>query len=239
VATELSSGAGGAAATAGASGAAEPSDNLFLAGLPKDITDDRVREIMSQYGVVKQCKLLPDNNKPDRAALVRMADVAQALWIVGNLSGNIPIGLTGPITARFAENKAQRARELGAASAAAIAPAAGYGKALAPEGLLPSNRFLPYETVAPASGLGSMATVGALQGAAAALGAPAASAEASANSSAALMAALMQLGQGGQGQGTALLGGGMPDISGLLGMGAVDMSALLGTSMAGMSNFAG
>jgi len=81
------------------------SDNLFVAGLPLDMTEDRLRQIFGQYGAVNSCKVLPSSGKQDLAALVRMLDPNQATWIVANLNGNIPLGLAGPLTVRHAQGK--------------------------------------------------------------------------------------------------------------------------------------
>merc|ERR1712232_488928 len=43
--------------------------------------------------------------KVDAAALVRMADVGQAKWLVDNVNGNIPNGLSTPLQIAYAENK--------------------------------------------------------------------------------------------------------------------------------------
>mmetsp|Transcript_78666 Transcript_78666/g.170006 ORF Transcript_78666/g.170006 Transcript_78666/m.170006 type:complete len:385 (+) Transcript_78666:104-1258(+) len=121
-------------------GGGHVSDNCFVAGLPIDFTQEQVNSFFSTYGVVKQCKVLPDQpGKPDKAALVRFADELQAKWMVENLNGTIPPGLSGPITVRFAGDRG--------AGAAALAQAGGcgggYGKM---GGGFPTidNRFTPY-----------------------------------------------------------------------------------------------
>lgn len=92
----------------------DPSDNLFICGLPLDTNEDKLRKVFNEYGIVTTMRLLPDvAGKPDKSALIRMSDVNQASWMVDNLNGNIPQGLTSPVTVRFADNRAQRARELG------------------------------------------------------------------------------------------------------------------------------
>eukprot|EP00927_Polykrikos_kofoidii_P049094 TRINITY_DN43221_c0_g1_i1.p1 TRINITY_DN43221_c0_g1~~TRINITY_DN43221_c0_g1_i1.p1 ORF type:complete len:552 (+),score=75.59 TRINITY_DN43221_c0_g1_i1:230-1885(+) len=94
----------------GFKGEISPSDNLFIAGLPVHMTDELVREIFCAYGGIIRTRVLPDNGKGDRAALVKMARVAEASWLVQNLNGNIPLGLSTPITVRFADNRAERAK---------------------------------------------------------------------------------------------------------------------------------
>ena len=36
-----------------------PSDELFVSGLPTDVTDDLLKKIFSQYGSIKEVKVLP------------------------------------------------------------------------------------------------------------------------------------------------------------------------------------
>jgi len=112
----------------------QPSDNLFIAGLPLGFTEEQVREVFGQYGGVSSCKVLPNNGKPDCAAMVRMVDLHMAAWLVQNLSGNIPVGLAGPITVRFANSKGG-------------GDGGSYGKAPSGDG---GNRFSPYGETAPA-----------------------------------------------------------------------------------------
>lgn len=85
-------------------------NNLFVAGLPPNTTEDRIKEIFGAYGQVIQCKVLPNNGKNDTASLVRMGTEEQARWLVDELNGNIPLGLTSPLTVRYAENRAEKAK---------------------------------------------------------------------------------------------------------------------------------
>lgn len=132
-------------------------DNLFVAGLPLDVTEDRVRELFGQYGTVSQCKILPDQpGKADRAALVRFGDEAQARWMVENMNGNIPVGLSSPLVVRFAGDRP-----------GATPPMGGwYGKSSFPA--LTDNRFAPYGAVGGATA--SPADAAAAAAAAAAAG---------------------------------------------------------------------
>merc|ERR1712190_628671 len=74
--------------------------------------------IFSQYGTVTSVKTLPvQPGKADTAALVRMADVEQAKWLVVNVHGNIPSGLSEPVTINYAERKGSRDPTMGAMGA--------------------------------------------------------------------------------------------------------------------------
>jgi len=164
-------------------GGAEPSDNLFICGLPLDMTEDKLRNVFNEYGSVTTMRLLPDvAGKPDKSALVRMSDVGQAAWMVENLHGNIPKGLPGPITVRFADNRAQKARELGLPKPGTPGAQA-YGAA-GRATMAMINRISPY---------GDAAAGGAAADPAAAAAAAAVDPAAQANSAALLLAALAQI----------------------------------------------
>merc|ERR1740121_2304475 len=134
--------------------------------------------VFSPYGKVISVKLLGVlAGKPDRSALVRMSDVAQAAWMLENLNNNVPPGLVSPITLRYAENRTQKARELGLPHRQTGPPnpmtlqqtsfAAAY--AARPNGPgMAMNRSSPYGLGAAAGGLGAAA--GGLGAAAGGLG---------------------------------------------------------------------
>lgn len=79
-------------------------NNLFITGLPLDMTEETGWAVFGQYGTVQSVKKLPPNGKPDSAMIVRMGTVEEAEYMVQNVV--IPTGLTVPITIRFSENKA-------------------------------------------------------------------------------------------------------------------------------------
>jgi len=81
-----------------------PIDNVYVAGLPADFTEEQCRAIFGNYGTVTQCKTLPGRSPggTTSAALVRFATVEQASWVVQNLNGNIPQGLAGVVQVKFA-----------------------------------------------------------------------------------------------------------------------------------------
>lgn len=85
---------------------ATPSDNLFIADLPVGFTEEQLRSVMGAYGTIQQCKVLAGTD-PSRkvAALVRFGSVDEAKWIVENLNGNMPQGLSEPIICRYHEPK--------------------------------------------------------------------------------------------------------------------------------------
>merc|ERR1719160_1830979 len=80
-----------------------PSSNLYVKGLPPEVTEEFLNEIFGQYGLVTQLKVLPrDPSKPEVAAMIRMGSVEEAQWLVDNLNGNIPQLMTTPVIVKFA-----------------------------------------------------------------------------------------------------------------------------------------
>lgn len=87
-----------------------PSSNLYIKGLPPHVTDQMLQEVFGAYGSVKQTRVLDKAGLAgDSIVLVRMGTVEEATWIVNNLNGNIPQGLTTPVTVKFADPPEVRA----------------------------------------------------------------------------------------------------------------------------------
>lgn len=128
-------------------------NNLFVAGLPPNTSEDRIKEIFGAYGQVLQCKVLPNNGKNDTASLVRMGTEEQARWLVSELHGNIPLGLISPVTVRYAENRAEKAKaaEKGLGKGALTDMNERYkpyggGPGLGYSGAEPSSAIVPYRS---------------------------------------------------------------------------------------------
>uniref|UniRef100_A0A7S4R455 RRM domain-containing protein n=1 Tax=Alexandrium monilatum TaxID=311494 RepID=A0A7S4R455_9DINO len=87
-----------------------PSERVFMSSLPAGLDDARFKEIFGAYGTIKEVKLLQNN-----AAIVCFASVDEAKWVVDNLDGNMPEGITSPIKVVFA-NPQRPAWNAGAAA---------------------------------------------------------------------------------------------------------------------------
>eukprot|EP00931_Biecheleriopsis_adriatica_P082399 TRINITY_DN55837_c0_g1_i1.p1 TRINITY_DN55837_c0_g1~~TRINITY_DN55837_c0_g1_i1.p1 ORF type:complete len:190 (+),score=53.32 TRINITY_DN55837_c0_g1_i1:67-636(+) len=86
-----------------AKGAAPPSEQLFVRGFPMDATNESATAIFSQYGSIASCKVLPvAPGKTSAAVYLIMNSVEEAKWIVENVNGNVPQGLSNPIQVDFA-----------------------------------------------------------------------------------------------------------------------------------------
>mmetsp|Transcript_58324 Transcript_58324/g.109953 ORF Transcript_58324/g.109953 Transcript_58324/m.109953 type:complete len:354 (-) Transcript_58324:14-1075(-) len=82
---------------------------LFIGGLPTGITDAQLQTIFSPYGTIVSHKLLQANKPGSIAAIISFANAQTAQWIVDNLNGNIPQGLTEPITVNYKKPSLQSA----------------------------------------------------------------------------------------------------------------------------------
>jgi len=102
-------------------------DNLFIAGLPADATEERVWEVFGQYGSVTAVKVLPDNGSPTRVALVRFADPSQAEWVLLNLNGNVPQGMANVVQVKYHEGRTAGGGSYGAATMKGASPGSPYG----------------------------------------------------------------------------------------------------------------
>ncbi|CAE7573877.1 SXL [Symbiodinium pilosum] len=88
---------------------APPSEELFVTGLPMDCTHIQAKQIFTQYGGVKQANVLPvAAGKTAAAAFIIMESVEDAKWVVDHVHGNVPQGLSNPVTVVFATPRAQR-----------------------------------------------------------------------------------------------------------------------------------
>lgn len=85
--------------------AAPPSTNIFVAGLPQGIDDNRLREVFSAYGEVVWCKVLREGRDGRVPGLVEFSNLEHATWVVANVNGGIPQGLSDPVDVKFKDEK--------------------------------------------------------------------------------------------------------------------------------------
>merc|ERR1712232_1449433 len=65
------------------------------------IEEAQLNSVLSAYGQIQELRLLPPAASGKRAALIRFASTAEAKWIVENLNGNIPQGMSEPIAVKY------------------------------------------------------------------------------------------------------------------------------------------
>eukprot|EP00928_Gymnodinium_smaydae_P071556 TRINITY_DN55103_c0_g1_i1.p1 TRINITY_DN55103_c0_g1~~TRINITY_DN55103_c0_g1_i1.p1 ORF type:complete len:376 (-),score=70.98 TRINITY_DN55103_c0_g1_i1:222-1196(-) len=197
-----------------------------------------MKTIIGQYGMVHSVKLLPPTASNDRACLCELTSLEEAEWIYKNLNGNIPQGLSSPVTVLYAGGSKGVGKGptvvappgLSVPSAASNSPGAAsvaslLGLAAAPSVGLPlsasaNNRFSPYgvtgAAAAPQTGVADLLAQAALeeQQDIANGGAP----------SGLSSAALALLAAGGTGYGAATGVGALSSVLG--GLGGVDLATL-------------
>jgi len=89
-------------------------DNLYITDLPPYFDDAALQEVFGAYGTIVQSRALPAKQEGGKvAALVRYGTPEEAQWIVDNLNGNIPQGLSTPIKARLADTPEARGGKAG------------------------------------------------------------------------------------------------------------------------------
>jgi len=75
--------------------------NVFINALPPEVDDNMLVKIFGQYGIVTWSKVLPNHGMPTGAAILEYASPFEASWVVENVNGNIPEGLTTPVNVQF------------------------------------------------------------------------------------------------------------------------------------------
>merc|ERR1719163_863047 len=81
---------------------AAPADcSLYVTALPAGFNEDQIKSVFGHYGIVSAVKVLPPHpDKPDVAAIVTMESPEKAKWMIENVSGKIPQGLSTPVDIR-------------------------------------------------------------------------------------------------------------------------------------------
>lgn len=85
----------------------EPTNQLFVEGLPLGSPEDAVKSVFAQYGAVISVSVVPPiAGDRETTAFIFMSEVGQAKWLVENLNRNIPVGLSTPVRLSYAASAA-------------------------------------------------------------------------------------------------------------------------------------
>jgi hypothetical protein len=87
----------------------QPSDNLYVTGLPEDFYTDAIHQFFSACGTVVSAKALGYGN-----AMVRFASPDEAAVVKDSMNGQQPIGCPKPLTITFAVDRYSEKGEKGA-----------------------------------------------------------------------------------------------------------------------------
>jgi len=85
-----------------------PSQRVYMTGLPNGMDQARLLKIFGDYGQIEESALLQNG-----AAILKFATLDEATWFVNNLNGNMPEGLTTPVTVQFAKPRGSTSSSLG------------------------------------------------------------------------------------------------------------------------------
>lgn len=81
---------------------AAPSDSVIFEDLPLDTDDETLHGVFGAYGLLKSAQFLPASPiTGKRSAVVQYETAEDAKWIVDNLNGNVPQGLSEPIKCMY------------------------------------------------------------------------------------------------------------------------------------------
>merc|ERR550525_1917410 len=76
---------------------AVPTDHVIVNDLPGTITEEQLKEIFGVHGTIKWNSLRRDWDANTASAIIELESVEEATYMVVNLNGNIPAGLSGPV----------------------------------------------------------------------------------------------------------------------------------------------
>eukprot|EP00408_Alexandrium_pacificum_P023960 CAMPEP_0171193122 /NCGR_PEP_ID=MMETSP0790-20130122/20216_1 /TAXON_ID=2925 /ORGANISM="Alexandrium catenella, Strain OF101" /LENGTH=107 /DNA_ID=CAMNT_0011658289 /DNA_START=55 /DNA_END=374 /DNA_ORIENTATION=- len=79
-------------------GMTEPSERVYVGGLPEGISEEKLKSIFSAYGTLTDLK----NMAAKKACILVFGSMGEAKWVVENLDGNMPEGITTPVNVSFA-----------------------------------------------------------------------------------------------------------------------------------------
>lgn len=77
---------------------APPSERVFVSGLPEGLQPAQLQSIFGAYGTLKEVKSLPQS----KACVLVFASLDEAKWVVENLDGNMPEGISQCLNVKFA-----------------------------------------------------------------------------------------------------------------------------------------
>lgn len=78
-----------------------PTNTVFVGDLPADINDESLQSIFAAYGKILSFKVLSPGARGSGNAIVSFSTIDEASWLVNNLNGNIPTGLSSAVTINY------------------------------------------------------------------------------------------------------------------------------------------
>jgi len=79
---------------------AEANERVIVSALPAGMTDKTLKDVFGSYGTLKDFRNLAGS----KSCILVFDSVEEAKWVVENLDGNMPEGITDPVNVKFAPN---------------------------------------------------------------------------------------------------------------------------------------
>jgi len=126
-----------------------PSEKVFVGDVPVGTDENTLRQVFGVYGHVADVKALPPRAPGTKgAALVRFETLDAAQWVVENINGNVPQGMSEPVYVTFAKMN----KSWGGGGGGGDYYGGGYGKAFNASSGAFNLAVSPYEGGAKGSG---------------------------------------------------------------------------------------
>ncbi|XP_035709258.1 ELAV-like protein 3 isoform X3 [Folsomia candida] len=98
--------------------------NLYVSGLPKNLTQQELESLFNPFGRIITSRILCDNITGNRVGFIRFDQRVEAERAIQELNGTIPKGSTEPVTVKFANNPSNNTKALPPLAAYLAAPQA-------------------------------------------------------------------------------------------------------------------
>ena len=74
--------------------------NIFIRDIPIEVDENTLKTVFGAYGTVVYGKILPSKGTT-QAAIIEFQNADEAKWIVENVNGNMPEGISAPLQIAF------------------------------------------------------------------------------------------------------------------------------------------
>jgi len=102
-----------------------PNLAIFVSNLPSGIDDVQINSIFGAYGTITEVTSIYGTN----CCVITLATLEESKWMVDNLNGNMPEGITQPIAVKYVDPSLDYGKVLGAPSVERSSPYGGKGAA--------------------------------------------------------------------------------------------------------------
>merc|ERR1712176_1185907 len=82
--------------------------NIYIADLPSNVDEEALQKAFNKYGTVVWHRIMPSKGQETTAAIVEYQDISEAKWVVENMNGAQPDGISAPLTITFKREKRRK-----------------------------------------------------------------------------------------------------------------------------------